>query len=157
MNEDSPQRKCLSNVWVCECPNLLQGGATAWLENQAPPPSKALAGMGRNGGGFEKRTWKGGCSWSSVTPRGLIASGFQTGFPFPTHPLAPQKTQDALIQMGISSSPPTPIPTFCFMGIELSGDEQVSTWPEQSLTSPGEPFPVLPWSLDGPSRPQRLD
>ena len=44
--------------------------------------------LGRNWVGFEEKACKGGgCGWSSGTPRGLTAFGFQTGSPCPTHPL----------------------------------------------------------------------
>lgn len=55
--------------------------------------------------------------------------------------------------MGISSPPLTPVPTLFFMRTELSGHEQVSTWPGHP-GAPGQPCSVLPWSLDGPSRPE---
>lgn len=109
MDQDSPQRKCLSSVGVCEYQNLLQGSATAWLENQAPPPWEALARMGRNRGGFEERACKGGgCGWSPVTPRGLTVFGFQTGSPCPTHPLLHKRHKKHTYNGGGISNPPLP-------------------------------------------------
>ena len=72
------------------------------------------------------------------------------GVPLPHTSLAPQKTQEAFIQMGISSSPLTPIPTLCFMCTELSGHQQVSMWPghpDASRTALSCPALVSGWAL----------
>ena len=103
-------------------------------------------------------TGRGRYSWSSRSPRGLTAFGLQTGSPFPTHP--PSSTEDArstdIMWTRAQTHPPIVPSTFsasCALGLWARGgghEAQVASDATRGALS------SLPWSLVGPSWPQKL-